>query len=856
MAFFLASVVFLLFNASVVAVETALLRFSAVLIDPSPATFVASLATWIAASSAGTWSAGRLGVPNRRSCAACLSLAGCSALFVFGVFSGFLARSPDAIARIARIGSGGPRWALLAPAILAPAFLSGLAFPILSEWLETGRGRRLTLALSFGGSSLGALVAAFALLPLAGLRMTALWSACVLWGCAIASAAAPRAAARPSETGTAPERSVDVSGLERHWIAATAFIAGAVTLALQAALFRAHATLSGRTAFSAGLAVGVFFAGLCIGSLLHGVAERGLPSLRRRLARSTAAASIAASAAALAVPWLLNHASVFLPARLPAAARSVLPAALFAVLLFLPAAAAAGAILPCCIEFVSNTEGGGRTWRMPYLFYGVGALAGGIPLTILAGAVGTRGLLLLASLSALIGLAGQIAFAPRREIWKRSTLAAALAVPSLAAAALSPWDPAVLTRGPVVLGPPSRSVTAGTSHAGPPETLVFFREGLHGVTSVHRAGPAYSLRVNGVGVSHSAFDAVTQRMLALLPASVARPRSALVIGLGSGQTFGDLVRAGVAGARCVEISEDVVAAARHIPLKYGYPSDRVVIDDAKRFLERAAEPLDLIVSQPSHPWSPGSGNLFTEDFYFLAAGRLAPGGLFCQWMQTYGADPDDVELFLRTFAKAFPAYTVWSFAPGDIIVLGGKEPMQIPLETWIARLEEAHLRALLAGIGLGGAEDVLAGFLASSDTTALPPGPTSGYDLPSLEFRTAVKIGVERVDRVHRRLDAWCKPPPSFLRAPPRRWAHLARRVGQRLALHAEWARAESWLLAALQNGGDNGGIANDLALVYYSAGKTGAARRWIETARKLSNSKDIIRNYKIITGNGSREGK
>ena len=39
-----------------------------------------------------------------------------------------------------------------------------------------------------------------------------------------------------------------------------------------------------------------------------------------------------------------------------------------------------------------------------------------------------------------------------------------------------------------------------------------------------------------------------------------------------------------------------------------------------------------IVSQPSHPWTAGASHLYTRDFFEQVRGRLAPGGVFVQWM--------------------------------------------------------------------------------------------------------------------------------------------------------------------------------------------------------------------------------
>ena len=79
----------------------------------------------------------------------------------------------------------------------------------------------------------------------------------------------------------------------------------------------------------------------------------------------------------------------------------------------------------------------------------------------------------------------------------------------------------------------------------------------------------------------------------------------------------------------------------------------VTFDDARNFLFTTRERYDLIVSEPSNPWIAGVATLFTREFYRAAQARLAPGGVFVQWVQAYSLYPEDLRMVLATFLSEF-----------------------------------------------------------------------------------------------------------------------------------------------------------------------------------------------------------
>jgi spermidine synthase len=63
------------------------------------------------------------------------------------------------------------------------------------------------------------------------------------------------------------------------------------------------------------------------------------------------------------------------------------------------------------------------------------------------------------------------------------------------------------------------------------------------------------------------------------------------------------------------------------------PGARVVIDDARRYLERTAQRFDVITIDPPPPVEAAASSLlYSQEFYRLVQRRLRPGGILQQWL--------------------------------------------------------------------------------------------------------------------------------------------------------------------------------------------------------------------------------
>ena len=100
------------------------------------------------------------------------------------------------------------------------------------------------------------------------------------------------------------------------------------------------------------------------------------------------------------------------------------------------------------------------------------------------------------------------------------------------------------------------------------------------------------------------------------------------------------------------------------------PDVRLVLDDGRRYLAATRDHFDVIVSDLFIPWHAGAGSLYSREMYETVARRLAPGGLFCQWLPLYQLTRDEFDMIARTFLAVFPQVSLWraDFYPNRPVV--------------------------------------------------------------------------------------------------------------------------------------------------------------------------------------------
>lgn len=109
------------------------------------------------------------------------------------------------------------------------------------------------------------------------------------------------------------------------------------------------------------------------------------------------------------------------------------------------------------------------------------------------------------------------------------------------------------------------------------------------------------------------------------------------------------------------------------------PRIRFRVEDGRHALEAENTQYDTIEIDAVPPETAGSGNLYSREFFTLAARRLRPRGIMCSWAPTPRAS--------ETFRAVFPY--VMANAHGTVLV-GSNQRLVVDIDTWRARLLAAE----------------------------------------------------------------------------------------------------------------------------------------------------------------------
>lgn len=181
------------------------------------------------------------------------------------------------------------------------------------------------------------------------------------------------------------------------------------------------------------------------------------------------------------------------------------------------------------------------------------------------------------------------------------------------------------------------------------------------------------LQVGGKTEGTARGDRPNTMLLAYLPiATHPDPRDILVIGLGAGVTVG-AAKGGNRQVDLVEINPGVIEAVA----QHGSPGlldgVKVIQADARNYLLTTDKKYDIISSEPSYPSESSVANLFTQEFYRIAAEKLNRNGLYCQWLPYYLLSNNEITMMLKTFTSVFSHAYLWKVSM-DLILVGSREP--------------------------------------------------------------------------------------------------------------------------------------------------------------------------------------
>jgi spermidine synthase len=383
----------------------------------------------------------------------------------------------------------------------------------------------------------------------------------------------------------------------------------------------------------------------------------------------------------------------------------------YAFTVMLPATVFMGMVFPFAIRL--------WVWRADLIGRGVGTVyaanSGGTILGALAGGfiilpvAGLQGSILMMVAGGFLLAATVIGSLPG-STWRRrgAALGTAAVLSGVLVAWRPPWDPMVMNSGIYQYAPNLRGVSlpenAFASMVHEDSELLHYEEGLTANVVVGRQPSTGNIwmAINGKIDASSNKDLETQLLLGHLPmllgSGSSEARRVVVIGYASGITTGAVTRHNPARVVAVEIEPAVLRASTYFdPFNHRPLSDprvRAVEADGRRFLLADRNAYDVIISEPSSPWMTMAANLFTREFFEIGRRRLAPEGVFAQWIQIYGVTTDDLRSLVKTFATVFPHVTILWTTPGqDMVLLGSAVPLQMDigrLETMMASPEVAQ----------------------------------------------------------------------------------------------------------------------------------------------------------------------
>jgi spermidine synthase len=467
--------------------------------------------------------------------------------------------------------------------------------------------------------------------------------------------------------------------------AAVLALTGFATFVYEVVWTRVLAMVVGPSIYAFAATLTSFITGLALGSFVGAaLAERS-----RRPAVALALTLTATAGAACVSIALVGNSLLEIgpgaPGQMASLAGIALPHLAIAFALTLPIAFGLGVAFPLSLELAGSRDAiPARRLGVLYAVNTAASVAGALAAGFVAiPAVGLRTSLLVATTSLLVGAAVLVVRGSLLSL-SRFTVLFPLAAVVVWMATSPGWDREWLAAGGYLY---TRFVPSGVDRrtALTAGSLLYYREGATGTVSVKALTGDRSLSIDGKVDASTARDMLTQKMLAHLPLLLhPNPRQVGIVGLGSGVTLASALVHPVASVDVVEISPEVVEASAHFADVNRHslddPRARLVRGDGRTHLSLTSRRYDVVISEPSNPWMAGVASLFTQEFFETVRGRLAPGGVFCQWAHTYDVSDADLRSIVATFRAVFPDGTMWLAGDGDLLLVGSTAPLEVRME--------------------------------------------------------------------------------------------------------------------------------------------------------------------------------
>lgn len=717
----------------------------------------------------------------------------------------------------------GFQFLLVAMLILPPTICMGGTFPLMCRFFarnKSGGQIGRLYAINTLGATFGAFSAGYLLIPTLGLPVTGYLAVTGNLLVALAAWWIGRKQGLCDSDGIAiAPPADDFLRPERHRLAMISIgLIGFFALAYEILWTRVLLLFLGNTSYAFALILSAYLIGLALGGALYARLVRPQLNEPRLFVLLT---TLLALVILITAPFYDQLAHLFQFAHDASGERwwhlSLLSGLIVFCVIALPTMLS-GALLPAAVAIVDpGKRHTGEGVGMVVLHNTVGAMFGSLAAGfLLIPWLGLQGsFTALAAGNLLVALALCLRY--RCWAWQRYTLPALLTAGLVLVVAHRDWNPLLLTSGVYAYAPKYRMLGGIEKTLGQDRVLALY-EGADATVGVHETanGKVRYFTVNGKTDGGTGADMKTQLLVAQLPLLLhPDPRQVFVLGLGTGVSLGGVMRHPVQSVDCAEISPEVVRAEAHFTAVNGNPLRdprvQLSIRDGRHQLLTSEKRYDVIASQPSNPWQSGNANLFTAEFYQMAAARLKPGGLFSQWIGLYDITPDNLRVASQTFLESFPHVLVFKES-ADLILVGSLTPLSIDYAQLQRRLSQPDLRSLLAGIGIHTSGDLIANhyLICNLCLSRFAAGAKHNSDLrPILEYSAHHNLGMKAMGMF----------------AEENMQALMA-------AMHQE--------LIPLTNLGDSAAevsrVLRELGASYYRAGKKSEANHFLREADRLAD--------------------
>jgi len=580
--------------------------------------------------------------------------------------------------------------------LVIPTSFMGATLPLLTRYavrMDSQVGPRVALlyATNTMGAVAGTLTAGFLLLPWLGLNATVWCGVIVNFLVFVVAAALAKKLPRKDDVSTAadiPDQSLAApsffSACILPWFDRTRGWASRVRTVLveQPAWILPLVLVSGFNAFlyevlwtrllSHVLGGSIYAFTTMLAAFLTGIALGGAIAGRFAATRQQAAWFFAVAQVAITILSIAAYS--WMQALIPET-RTLTSLAAYAFAVMLPATLFIGATFPLAVRVLSRDQldASSSTARI-YAWNTVGAIPGAVLAGfILIPALGFEGSIKLAtSINLLLAL---LAFALLTTKPRRAAAGTAVAIVVL----LLVYHP----QRPVAVINASGFAMPSYDHT----SEVYFSVGRSSTVLLVDRGGYFDLRTNGLPEASISFKGVppggfSEKWLTALPVA-ARPdaRSMLVVGFGGGVAL-EGIPPSVEDVDVIELEPDVISANAAVAELRGRdplsdPRINVVINDARNALSLTHKKYDVIVSQPSHPWTAGASHLFTQNFVAIVREHLNDSGVFLQWINSQFVDANLLQSLAATLAAEFPHVRLYQPEATVLMFLASNDPLNV-----------------------------------------------------------------------------------------------------------------------------------------------------------------------------------